>query len=81
MGDVTKSFLYAWCGKNKVVPAYDVKSAGNKQRQRFLCEVKSTIILLFLFVCIMYVSELYLNYYFICFNDLPLTFGTDPADL
>lgn len=39
MGDVTKSFLYAWCGKNKVVPSYEVKSAGNKQRQRFLCEV------------------------------------------
>ncbi|GFY54117.1 ATP-dependent RNA helicase A, partial [Trichonephila inaurata madagascariensis] len=39
MGDVTKSFLYAWCGKNKVTPCYEVRGVGNKQRQRFLCEV------------------------------------------
>ncbi|CAL1277874.1 unnamed protein product [Larinioides sclopetarius] len=39
MGDVTKSFLYAWCGKNKVTPSYEVRGAGSKQRQRFLCEV------------------------------------------
>ncbi|GFT52704.1 ATP-dependent RNA helicase A [Nephila pilipes] len=39
MGDVTKSFLYAWCGKNKVTPCYEVKGVGSKQRQRFLCEV------------------------------------------
>ncbi|XP_055947286.1 outer dense fiber protein 3-like [Argiope bruennichi] len=38
MGDVTKSFLYAWCGKNKVTPTYEVR--GSKQRQRFLCEVR-----------------------------------------
>lgn len=46
MGDVTKSFLYAWCGKNKVVPQYDVKAAGSKQRQRFLCEVRIQLIFL-----------------------------------
>ncbi|GIX94584.1 ATP-dependent RNA helicase A protein [Caerostris darwini] len=39
MGDVTKSFLYAWCGKSKITPSYEVRGAGSKQRQRFLCEV------------------------------------------
>lgn len=44
MGDVTKAYLYAWCGKNKVLPTYDVKSAGSKQRTRFLCEVSYYLI-------------------------------------
>uniref|UniRef100_A0A2L2YG33 RNA helicase n=1 Tax=Parasteatoda tepidariorum TaxID=114398 RepID=A0A2L2YG33_PARTP len=39
MGDVTKSFLYAWCGKNKSTPSYEVRNSGGKNRPRFLCEV------------------------------------------
>lgn len=48
MGDVTKAYLYAWCGKNKVLPTYDVKSAGSKQRTRFLCEVSYLILTFYL---------------------------------
>ncbi|XP_076321258.1 LOW QUALITY PROTEIN: ATP-dependent RNA helicase A-like [Tachypleus tridentatus] len=40
MADQTKSFLYAWCGKQKVTPEYEVKNTGPKHRQRFLCEVR-----------------------------------------
>ncbi|XP_046383681.1 dosage compensation regulator [Ischnura elegans] len=39
MSDI-KTFLYAWCGKRKVVPQYDVRPTGPKHRQRFLCEVR-----------------------------------------
>uniref|UniRef100_H3BE94 RNA helicase n=1 Tax=Latimeria chalumnae TaxID=7897 RepID=H3BE94_LATCH len=39
MGDV-KNFLYAWCGKKKVTPNYDIRAAGNKNRQKFMCEVR-----------------------------------------
>ncbi|NXA34125.1 DHX9 helicase, partial [Eudromia elegans] len=39
MGDV-KNFLYAWCGKRKVTPNYEIRAAGNKNRQTFLCEVR-----------------------------------------
>ncbi|CAH2311362.1 ATP-dependent RNA helicase A isoform X1 [Pelobates cultripes] len=39
MADV-KNFLYAWCGKKKVTPNYDIRAAGNKNRQKFLCEVR-----------------------------------------
>ena len=35
-----KSFLYAWLGKKKLTPEYDIRSAGSKQRQRFLCECR-----------------------------------------
>ncbi|XP_055008061.1 ATP-dependent RNA helicase A isoform X1 [Boleophthalmus pectinirostris] len=39
MADV-KNFLYAWCGKKKKTPNYDIRAAGNKNRQKFLCEVR-----------------------------------------
>ncbi|XP_040262794.1 ATP-dependent RNA helicase A isoform X2 [Bufo bufo] len=39
MADV-KNYLYAWCGKKKVTPNYDIRSAGNKNRQKFVCEVR-----------------------------------------
>lgn len=39
MGDV-KNFLYAWCGKKKVTPNYEIRTAGNKNRQKFSCEVR-----------------------------------------
>ncbi|NXA49059.1 DHX9 helicase, partial [Nothocercus julius] len=39
MGDV-KNFLYAWCGKRKVTPNYEIRAAGSKNRQTFLCEVR-----------------------------------------
>lgn len=38
MADV-KNFLYAWCGKKKLSPNYDIRAAGNKNRPKFLCEV------------------------------------------
>lgn len=40
MADV-KNFLYAWCGKKKLTPNYDIRAAGNKNRQKFMCEVRS----------------------------------------
>uniref|UniRef100_A0A452F6K3 ATP-dependent RNA helicase A n=1 Tax=Capra hircus TaxID=9925 RepID=A0A452F6K3_CAPHI len=39
MGDV-KNFLYAWCGKRKMTPAYEIRAVGNKNRQKFMCEVR-----------------------------------------
>lgn len=39
MGDI-KNFLYAWCGKKKLSPNYDVRAGGNKNRQKFMCEVR-----------------------------------------
>lgn len=39
MADI-KNFLYAWCGKKKLTPSYDIRAAGNKNRQKFLCEVR-----------------------------------------
>ncbi|KAL1423814.1 hypothetical protein MTO96_003731 [Rhipicephalus appendiculatus] len=39
-GDLTKTFLYAWCGKHKVTPEYEFKNTGPRHRQRFLCEVR-----------------------------------------
>ncbi|XP_006872619.1 PREDICTED: ATP-dependent RNA helicase A-like [Chrysochloris asiatica] len=39
MGDV-KNFLYAWCGKRKIAPAYEIRAVGNKNRQKFMCEVR-----------------------------------------
>ncbi|EPQ16408.1 ATP-dependent RNA helicase A [Myotis brandtii] len=39
MGDV-KNFLYAWCGKRKMAPTYEIRAAGNKNRQKFMCEVR-----------------------------------------
>uniref|UniRef100_F6UTW6 ATP-dependent RNA helicase A n=1 Tax=Equus caballus TaxID=9796 RepID=F6UTW6_HORSE len=39
MGDV-KNFLYAWCGKRKMTPSYEIRAVGNKNRQKFTCEVR-----------------------------------------
>ncbi|KPP75599.1 hypothetical protein Z043_105136 [Scleropages formosus] len=39
MGDI-KNFLYVWCGKKKMTPNYEIRAAGNKNRQKFLCEVR-----------------------------------------
>lgn len=39
MGDV-KDFLYAWCGKRKMTPSYEIRAVGNKNRQKFMCEVR-----------------------------------------
>ncbi|XP_043942704.1 ATP-dependent RNA helicase A [Protopterus annectens] len=39
MGDI-KNFLYAWCGKKRVTPNYEIRAAGNKNRQKFMCEVR-----------------------------------------
>uniref|UniRef100_A0A452RBD1 ATP-dependent RNA helicase A n=1 Tax=Ursus americanus TaxID=9643 RepID=A0A452RBD1_URSAM len=39
MGDV-KNFLYAWCGKRKMTPSYEIRAVGNKNRQKFMCEVR-----------------------------------------
>lgn len=44
MADI-KNFLYAWCGKKKLTPNYDIRAAGNKNRQKFLCEVRVSLLL------------------------------------
>ena len=38
-GDI-KAFLYAWLGKKKVTPEYNIRPTGPKHRQRFLCELR-----------------------------------------
>ncbi|KAK8730414.1 hypothetical protein OTU49_007995 [Cherax quadricarinatus] len=40
MAENAKSWLYAFCGKKKVTPSYEVRNSGPKHRQRFLCEVR-----------------------------------------
>lgn len=44
MADI-KNFLYAWCGKKKLTPNYDIRAAGNKNRQKFMCEVGFNLLL------------------------------------
>ncbi|NXD24168.1 DHX9 helicase, partial [Spelaeornis formosus] len=39
MGDV-KNYLYAWCGRRRLMPAYEIRAAGGRGRQTFLCEVR-----------------------------------------
>ncbi|XP_041889900.1 ATP-dependent RNA helicase A-like isoform X1 [Corvus kubaryi] len=39
MGDV-KNYLYAWCGRRRVMPVYEIRAAGGRGRQTFLCEVR-----------------------------------------
>ncbi|KAM9283200.1 ATP-dependent RNA helicase A isoform 1-T1 [Morus bassanus] len=39
MGDV-KNYLYAWCGRRRVTPAYQIRPGGGRSRQTFLCEVR-----------------------------------------
>ena len=39
MADI-KQVLYAWCGKKKITPQYDIRNSGPKYRQRFLSEVR-----------------------------------------
>merc|ERR1711881_749350 len=41
MADV-KGWLYGWLGKQKMVPAYDIRPAGGRGRARFKCEVRVT---------------------------------------
>lgn len=40
MGDV-KNYLYAWCGRRRVMPVYEIRAAGGRGRQTFLCEVRA----------------------------------------
>ncbi|KAG7157775.1 ATP-dependent RNA helicase A protein-like [Homarus americanus] len=40
MSENIKAWLYAFCGKKKVTPEYEVRNSGPKHRQRFLCEVR-----------------------------------------
>uniref|UniRef100_H2YB32 RNA helicase n=1 Tax=Ciona savignyi TaxID=51511 RepID=H2YB32_CIOSA len=35
-----KSFLYAWLGKQKMTPLYDIQPSGSKARPKFMCEVR-----------------------------------------
>uniref|UniRef100_A0A8C4VI53 RNA helicase n=1 Tax=Falco tinnunculus TaxID=100819 RepID=A0A8C4VI53_FALTI len=39
MGDV-KNYLYAWCGRRRVTPAYEIRAGGGRSRQTFQCEVR-----------------------------------------
>ncbi|XP_067997447.1 ATP-dependent RNA helicase A isoform X1 [Melanerpes formicivorus] len=39
MGDV-KNYLYAWCGKRRLMPTYEIRAGGGRNRQTFLCEVR-----------------------------------------
>jgi len=34
-----KSFLYAWLGKQKLTPCYDIQPSGSKFKPKFKCEV------------------------------------------
>ncbi|XP_078490643.1 ATP-dependent RNA helicase A isoform X1 [Ciona intestinalis] len=35
-----KTFLYAWLGKQKMTPTYDIQPSGSKARPKFMCEVR-----------------------------------------
>ncbi|XP_076801583.1 ATP-dependent RNA helicase A-like isoform X1 [Clavelina lepadiformis] len=35
-----KTFLYAWLGKQKLAPSYDIQPSGSKHRPKFMCEVR-----------------------------------------
>ncbi|KAI5701615.1 hypothetical protein M8J75_011364 [Diaphorina citri] len=37
---LVKAFLNEWCQKNSKQPEFDVRAAGPKHRQRFLCELR-----------------------------------------
>lgn len=39
MSEDIKSVLYAWLGKRKKTPVYEIEPAGSKQRLRFMCKV------------------------------------------
>ncbi|NXE05029.1 DHX9 helicase, partial [Lophotis ruficrista] len=39
MGDV-KNYLYAWCGRRRLTPVYEIRAGGGRSRQTFLCEVR-----------------------------------------
>ncbi|NXN13925.1 DHX9 helicase, partial [Indicator maculatus] len=39
MGDI-KNYLYAWCGKRRLMPTYEIRAGGGRNRQTFLCEVR-----------------------------------------
>ncbi|XP_069718335.1 ATP-dependent RNA helicase A isoform X1 [Phaenicophaeus curvirostris] len=39
MGDV-KNFLYAWCGRRRLSPAYEIRAGGTRGRPGFRCEVR-----------------------------------------
>ncbi|NXC12194.1 DHX9 helicase, partial [Corythaeola cristata] len=39
MADV-KNYLYAWCGRRRVMPAYEIRAGGGRNRQTFLCELR-----------------------------------------
>jgi ATP-dependent RNA helicase A len=38
-----KAYLYAWLGKKKATPDYNLRPTGPKHRQRFLCELRVTV--------------------------------------
>nr|CAB3247813.1 ATP-dependent RNA helicase A [Phallusia mammillata] len=35
-----KTFLYAWLGKQQLMPVYDIQPSGSKGRQKFMCEIR-----------------------------------------
>ncbi|CAN0389240.1 unnamed protein product [Lampetra fluviatilis] len=39
MADI-KNHLYAWCGKRKLTPTYDIRCGNSKHRPTFTCEVR-----------------------------------------
>ncbi|XP_065505087.1 ATP-dependent RNA helicase A isoform X1 [Caloenas nicobarica] len=39
MGDV-KNYLYAWCRRRRLTPAYEIRAGGGRNRQTFLCELR-----------------------------------------
>ncbi|XKL60293.1 hypothetical protein PGB90_001309 [Kerria lacca] len=38
--DNIKQYFHQWCDKQNVCPQFDIRAAGRKQAQRFLCEVR-----------------------------------------
>ena len=46
MSEDIKSVLYAWLGKRKKTPVYEIEPAGSKQRLRFMCKVCLSIVII-----------------------------------
>lgn len=68
MGDV-KNFLYAWCGKRKMTPTYEIRAVGNKNRQKFMCEVlKNTVYIYVVLRLISVLKELFSVEMLMCYT-------------
>lgn len=39
MSEDIKAYLYAWLGRKKLTPVYEIEPAGNRNRLRYMCKL------------------------------------------